>query len=327
MTLIGDMWNAINGACQLGVPACREDEFPPKLLSASASLMNCAHHFELPEFMSEHRMEERHAAGGYEKAVAMWDDFHFPFNAIAVSDPYPPTPTIVVLGVIPLGIQRLNGGPRVRATGLNQTLQYVVMRKALNPGFDYMMYAGAGWMQQSPLKATMAMQLVDEVNAIVTTRGAKRVAPLGPTSMADVAMWKAASFEFVAQAVKEVIELMAIIQGPKRFVVELEPTFRRKKKSKAKPLGFTRLSERPIYISLTSPEIRKMSSVPTGRKIADHDVRAHYRVLRAERYKKARGKRVFVKAHFAGPQEGRTPEGRQYKVRLDIASPLLAGGA
>jgi len=46
-----------------------------------------------------------------------------------------------------------------------------------------------------------------------------------------------------------------------------------------------------------------------------HNRRAHYRMLRHERYRYARGKRVFVKASWVGPKEWRDEGGRQvYRI-------------
>ena len=113
--------------------------------------------------------------------------------------------------------------------------------------------------------------------------------------------------------------IMAIIQSPRQFIVELEPKHKRKGPRK-NPEPVARLSERPIYINLTSQKIRERFGTPTGRHIVDHDRRAHYRVLRSDRFVKKQGQRVFVKAHFAAPVKGVTPEGRRYKIRLDIVS-------
>lgn len=82
----------------------------------------------------------------------------------------------------------------------------------------------------------------------------------------------------------------------------------------------TRAHWRPHYIALKPFEIRKRlllpdPEVPVGTR-APHERRGHYRTLRSERFKAARGKRIWVKPHWVGPREA-TVGKNKYLVLLD----------
>jgi hypothetical protein len=46
-----------------------------------------------------------------------------------------------------------------------------------------------------------------------------------------------------------------------------------------------------------------------------HSRRAHYRLLRSERYKKTRGLRIFIKDTWVGPKEWRDTAGQIYRIQ------------
>lgn len=113
-----------------------------------------------------------------------------------------------------------------------------------------------------------------------------------------------------------VVLYIIAINSPSHFVVEESPAegLRESKKS------VKRSCDRPHYIVLTPNEIRtRFISKPTetGRTVAAHERRAHYRKLTSERYVNARGKIIRVEAVWVGPSEAIVNKNR-YKVLLDL---------
>ncbi len=285
----------------------------------SKCMMRVARHFELPEFMCESHLEERQAAKGPYWARQMWDTFQFPFDVVAVSDRHPNNQTIIIVGR--LGITGVNGHVET-TTGLNQALKVAVLTELSSEVADYYAVMSTAYMQKVDPEELAV--LVSPPQSLLMTKGAKVVSSVAKKLQPnDRDTYEHGRREFIGQTLKEAVELMAIIQSPKRFIVEMSPIVRQRviRKGKKKSCELRPLSNRPLYIGMTSQECRKTFGMPSGRKVADHDVRAHYRTLRSERFTKKRGQRVFVKAHFSAPQEGRMPDGRRYKVRLDIVSP------
>lgn len=115
------------------------------------------------------------------------------------------------------------------------------------------------------------------------------------------------------------IQQVMLINSPRRFVLESSPVFKHKRKGNRPQ----KVAERSKFVSLHPGEIRQILRVTKeelaeGKKLTTgHDVRAHPRTYRNERYTNMRGKTVMVPAHWCGPQE-RTISGRRYKVRLDM---------
>jgi hypothetical protein len=119
---------------------------------------------------------------------------------------------------------------------------------------------------------------------------------------------------------KAALEEVMFFNTPDRFVVKRFPDVVRKKKAKGLP-DLLRTAERPSYILLTPMEIHEtlgIGETPTGRKSpVPHARRRHYRTLRSDRYKDARGKVIVVNASWVGPTEGEH-KGRKYEVCLDL---------
>ena len=308
MSVTGDMWKTFGEICCRAVP--EHFPVPARVLIATRALMKHARHFELPRCLREENRSATQAS--LDLMAEMWDEFQFPFDVVAVSDrDNPITPTVTVVG-------RYGDAP-----GLHQGIQVAAMSPLPTKEHDYIMTMLSCRFTGPPDMNTRKLNfLMDEGWSIMASKDGKRVHSTQDRVVDGEKLdHKEATRRFVAEALLEVVELMALVQGPKHFIVERPPLIRKPRKKKSR-VGIPNLSERPVYIGMTSPEIRREFGLPTGRRVADHDVRAHYRVLRHERYKENRGKRVFVKAHFAGPAAGTGPDGRRYKVRLDIATPF-----
>ncbi len=115
--------------------------------------------------------------------------------------------------------------------------------------------------------------------------------------------------------------VMMAVQRPKNWIVEEAPVSplrgKRAKRSKCAPL-----SARPVYVSLSTEGVRRIYGLkrPSGSRVG-HERRAHMKTLRADRFTYMKGKTVPVKASWVGPSSGKTADGREYRVRLDIKSP------
>lgn len=115
------------------------------------------------------------------------------------------------------------------------------------------------------------------------------------------------------------IKRMILVNTPNRFVVEqvnAASTAKEKKNGRIK-----RSHERPTYTLLTVPEIRKVISEPagepTGRTVASHQRRRHWRTLNSEKFVNKRGEKILIPATWVGPSEA-VVGSRRYKVRLDL---------
>jgi len=117
--------------------------------------------------------------------------------------------------------------------------------------------------------------------------------------------------------------VMLAVQQPKNFIVE-EAAVAPVRGKRAKKRNIKPLSARPIYVSLTPSEIRKVYGMKKpGMARSGHERRAHFRRLTSERFTFARGTTVPVKASWVGPTSGTTNEGREYRIRVDISSPAV----
>jgi len=130
-----------------------------------------------------------------------------------------------------------------------------------------------------------------------------------------------------------VFDLLVSIQSYKKFIVRVDPSEKVRKRSlKAKKAAEIKpISERPVYLSLEPQAIREELGIPKVEgehgKRAPHERRAHYRMLRSDRFTWKRGEIVPVKASWIGPASGTTNQGREYRVLLDKASPTVRGAA
>jgi len=128
-------------------------------------------------------------------------------------------------------------------------------------------------------------------------------------------------------------DLLVSIQSYKKFIVRVDPSEKVRKRSlKAKKAAEIKpISERPVYLSLEPQAIREELGIPKVEgehgKRAPHERRAHYRMLRSDRFTWKRGEIVPVKASWIGPASGTTNQGREYRVLLDKASPTVKGAA
>lgn len=118
------------------------------------------------------------------------------------------------------------------------------------------------------------------------------------------------------------LEEVFYFNTPNRFVVERSPA------TSVRPnpnVQIPRSDHRPRYILLTPAEIQARlgfgsheSAATEGRTApTPHHRRRHYRQLKSDRYKKARGKLLCIPATWVGPDEGVHQKVR-YKVRLDL---------
>lgn len=120
------------------------------------------------------------------------------------------------------------------------------------------------------------------------------------------------------------IQEAILLCDPSTFILESTPKSAIEKKPvKLKPGQVRRIprsNERSVYTTLQPKEIRERMKLPathTGRSVRPHERRAHFRTLRSEFFKAARGKQVFVNASWVGPSEN-VVGNRRYRVLLDI---------
>lgn len=114
-------------------------------------------------------------------------------------------------------------------------------------------------------------------------------------------------------------ELMQFNSPDTGFIMETTPRSMRDP-NKAKKIP--RSCDRPIYTVLkpqAARQLMRLEDVPTaverGSPIS-HWRRAHIKVLRSERYTKAQGRVVHIKATWVGPSEAMV-DGKRYRVLLD----------
>lgn len=122
------------------------------------------------------------------------------------------------------------------------------------------------------------------------------------------------------------MQALACIQSPDRFILEVAPPTPAKR-TRGKVHRVPTLGEKYAYVSLHPREIRRVVGLPepeagANPKRRSHERRAHTRLLTSTRYTWKRGQRITVKASWVGPASGVTDNGRPYRVRLDIQSPL-----
>jgi len=132
--------------------------------------------------------------------------------------------------------------------------------------------------------------------------------------------WECLTESAMRNAITALEEVM-YFNTPDRFVVRQHPK-RVSKKGAKRATEFLRSDEREHYILLRPEEIRERFGIPDepvqDRKAPrPHSRRRHYRTLRSERYKEARGKTVVVPATWVGPESGEY-KGRRYEVCLDL---------
>ncbi len=128
-------------------------------------------------------------------------------------------------------------------------------------------------------------------------------------------------YDVAETAAGHALAFLIAVQSPTNFIVEekaISPL-------RGKALQRTKvrnLSAKPIYLSLSAEKIRTRYELtrPSGQR-GGHDRRAHLRRLTSNRYTFMQGQLVPVKACWVGPSSGKTPEGREYRVRLDLSSP------
>lgn len=128
------------------------------------------------------------------------------------------------------------------------------------------------------------------------------------------------------------MHFMLRVQQPRQFIVRIEPE-QKPRKPKTRRGGRRRhlkpLSEMPVYLSLEPREIRKqfgdLRESGDRRPRRAHERRAHFRRLSSPRFRYKRGQVVPVRASWVGPVTGTTPEGREYRVLIDKAIPLVVG--
>lgn len=117
------------------------------------------------------------------------------------------------------------------------------------------------------------------------------------------------------------LEEIWLINTPHRFVLEEIP---RKVRDPAKSRLIPRSHERPRYTLLEPSAIRHRMRLEepkdlgrTGKKKVPHERRKHYRTMRSERYKAARGKTILIPAIWVGPTETKVGN-KKYRVRVDL---------
>jgi hypothetical protein len=113
-----------------------------------------------------------------------------------------------------------------------------------------------------------------------------------------------------------------IINEPACFIVEE----RLLNEPRSSNLPITRSTDKPHFIVLTPHQIRtrfmSLSDTPSSedddtKHVTPHERRGHYRTLRSERYKAARGRTIWIDPVWVGPTEAIKGKNR-YLVRLDL---------
>lgn len=120
------------------------------------------------------------------------------------------------------------------------------------------------------------------------------------------------------------------VNQPRNFILEEAPVNVEKiMRSKTYP----KTSERPLYVILSPRAIRKRMRIPEpevikdGVKVTPHERRGHFRVLRADRFKRAADgsyKKLWIDSTWVGASEN-VVDGRRYRVILDELKPLEIG--
>lgn len=132
--------------------------------------------------------------------------------------------------------------------------------------------------------------------------------------------------EYVRTAGKNVItavEQVFAFNRPDRFVVEVSNPSARAEARAGKGRKILRSGDRPTYTLLEPRRVRQVLGIAehaAGEERAHprpHERRRHFRTLRSERFKEARGRTVVVDACWVGPSEAVVGK-RRYRVRLDL---------
>jgi len=122
------------------------------------------------------------------------------------------------------------------------------------------------------------------------------------------------------------LEEAMVLANRETFILETTPLAGLKKLAKrpeqAKKANFRlrplRSHERSIYTVLRPHEIRKVMRLDedTHRSVRVHERRGHQRVLRSDKFTKARGKKIWINATWVGVSE-QTIGRKRYRVILD----------
>jgi hypothetical protein len=109
--------------------------------------------------------------------------------------------------------------------------------------------------------------------------------------------------------------MIALINSPRHWVIKKTDHMMLRKRmeidAKREPRARTR------YIVVTKEEMVRIIRPPAGEQGRQpHFRRAHWRFLRADRYKQKRGQRVKVRSHWVGPMDSEA-DGARYQVILD----------
>jgi hypothetical protein len=113
---------------------------------------------------------------------------------------------------------------------------------------------------------------------------------------------------------------LLVVNTPSKFIVEEQPIATL---PEPKPGQLVRSPWRPHYIVLDPVEIRSRylprvdEEAPARSLRAAHERRGHFRTYRSEKFKQARGRRVWIDAMWVGPREAVLGPNR-YTVRLDL---------
>lgn len=117
---------------------------------------------------------------------------------------------------------------------------------------------------------------------------------------------------------------LAYFNAPSRFIVERRPLIVGKRQNgngkvnrkRGRPM-IPRTDVGPIYSLLTPPEIRSLLGMNGAElDITPHWRRRHLRELHSERFTRARGKTVVVRASWVGPTEA-IQGNKRYRIVLD----------
>ncbi len=128
------------------------------------------------------------------------------------------------------------------------------------------------------------------------------------------------------------LDFFVTVQQPRSLIVELAPELapRRVKQSKKQrrrglePRAES-LAARPVYICLTRKELPKVLglSAEAGQHRHFYGRRAHMRYLSPEKFRWKGGKTIAIAEIKPETGEGKTGDGREYRIRTDLPSPAV----
>lgn len=285
-----------------------------------------------------------------DRALSMWETFVLPFPVVALELPFE---AILILSKLTLPedepsrlVDMMKGTPPPGMAGGYAAVLMVPghaesMPLNIEPGTEAMhamITCGAVYVSPEPLIGADGKSLDFDVRLFESV-GLLRSGRLGMIWTTGEAYQRANPshrevgenmLAALGSAISVGFDFFVRVQEPRRVLIELAPEnpIKRKRKAKSRASGKGEgLGSKPVFMSLAPREIPGELGIkpPSGATRNFYGRRAHLRRLSSEFYTWKRGQTIAVKAIPPKQATGKTPGGREYRIRTDVASPHVRG--